>query len=135
MSESRKGTCLKQCQKCHVDMNGDMLDAQGMCLHCKAEAGEELQKTQKGKRDLVTKNASEIMETEPAYSEFISCDRSGRRNAIADLQGDAAALKLENLASSLDDIALEEEENQVEDDDTEKKPGMTSKSQDSSSTL
>ncbi|XP_042317461.1 cAMP-dependent protein kinase inhibitor gamma [Sceloporus undulatus] len=133
MSENRKGSCLKQCQKCHVDMNGDMLDPQGVCLHCKAK---EQQKIQKGKRDLViTKNVSEIMETEPAYSEFISCDRSGRRNAIADLQGDAAALKLENLASTLDDIALEEEENQVEDDDTEKKPGMTANSQDSSSSL
>lgn len=46
------------------------------------------------------------METEPAYSDFISCDRSGRRNAIPDLQGDAAALKLEKLASTMEDIAI-----------------------------
>ena len=49
------------------------------------------------------------MESEAAYSDFISCDRSGRRNAIHDLQGDAAALNLEKLASTMDDIAITEE--------------------------
>lgn len=49
------------------------------------------------------------MESEAAYSDFISCDRSGRRNAIHDLQGDAAALKVEKLASTMGDIAITEE--------------------------
>ncbi|KAJ7331989.1 hypothetical protein JRQ81_014169 [Phrynocephalus forsythii] len=131
MSENRKGTVLRKCQKCQIDMNGDMLDSQGVCPQCKAEAGEE----QKGKRDPPTKNADDIMENEAAYTDFISCDRSGRRNAIHDLQGDAAALKLEELASTMDNIALTEEENQVEDDATEKERGITPKSQDSSPTL
>ncbi|XP_062834959.1 cAMP-dependent protein kinase inhibitor gamma [Anolis carolinensis] len=132
MSESRKGTYLKECQKCHVDMNGDMLDAQGVCPRCKAEAVQEQQKKQKDNRDTVAKNASD-MDSEADYSEFIGCDRSGRRNAIPDLQGDSAALKMEKLASTMDDIALAEE-TQVT-DDSEKKPGMTPKIQDRSPTL
>nr|XP_060628172.1 cAMP-dependent protein kinase inhibitor gamma [Anolis sagrei ordinatus] len=131
MSESRKGTYLKQCQKCHVDMNGDMLDAQGVCLRCKAEAGEEQQK--KDNRDSVAKNVGE-MDPEANYSEFIGCDRSGRRNAVPDLQGDATDLKLEKLASTMDDIALAGEETQGE-DAAAKKSGMTPKIQDRSPTL
>uniref|UniRef100_G1KT76 cAMP-dependent protein kinase inhibitor gamma n=1 Tax=Anolis carolinensis TaxID=28377 RepID=G1KT76_ANOCA len=50
------------------------------------------------------------MDSEADYSEFIGCDRSGRRNAIPDLQGDSAALKMEKLASTMDDIALAEGE-------------------------
>uniref|UniRef100_A0A8D0BG14 cAMP-dependent protein kinase inhibitor gamma n=1 Tax=Salvator merianae TaxID=96440 RepID=A0A8D0BG14_SALMN len=50
-----------------------------------------------------------MMETEAAYSDFISCDRSGRRNAIHDLRGDASSLKLEKLASTMGAIAVTEE--------------------------
>ncbi|XP_078248705.1 cAMP-dependent protein kinase inhibitor gamma isoform X1 [Pogona vitticeps] len=137
MSENRKGTFLQQCKKCQIDMNGDMLDSHGVCPRCRAEAGDE----HKGKRDSATKNADDIMESEAAYSDFISCDRSGRRNAIHDLQGDAAALNLEKLASTMDDIAITEEEqllsaeNQVEDGATEKESGIMPKSQNSSPTL
>uniref|UniRef100_A0A8D2L7C3 cAMP-dependent protein kinase inhibitor gamma n=1 Tax=Varanus komodoensis TaxID=61221 RepID=A0A8D2L7C3_VARKO len=49
------------------------------------------------------------MDTEPAYSDFISCDRSGRRNAVHELQGDATALKLEKLASTIVDISIAKE--------------------------
>ncbi|XP_053250095.1 cAMP-dependent protein kinase inhibitor gamma isoform X1 [Podarcis raffonei] len=132
MAEKKKVTLLKQCQKCLIDMNGDMLDAQGICLHCKAE---EQQKNQKGKRDPASYNVNETMETEPAYSDFISCDRSGRRNAIPDLQGDAAALKLEKLASTMEDIAIAGDENQDSADATEKESGLTPKSEDGSPTL
>ncbi|XP_061486282.1 cAMP-dependent protein kinase inhibitor gamma isoform X2 [Rhineura floridana] len=86
-------------------------------------------------RDSITYNVNEMMETEPAYSDFISCDRSGRRNAIPDLQGDAAALKLEKLASTMEDIAISGEENQEEANATEKEPGLTPNSQDDSPTL
>ncbi|XP_025023585.1 cAMP-dependent protein kinase inhibitor gamma [Python bivittatus] len=142
MSENRKGTFLRQCQKCHVNMNGDMLDAQGVCLHCKDEAREEHPKNQKSRRDSVTYNVSEMMETEPAYSDFISCDRAGRRNAIHDLQGDAAALKLEKLANTMD-ISIAEEgelfsffaENQGKEAANEKDPGMIPERKNDSSTF
>ncbi|KAL7985541.1 hypothetical protein Chor_004111, partial [Crotalus horridus] len=110
MSENRKGTFLKQCQKCHVDMNGDMLDAEGICLHCKTEAKEEHPNTQNIRREFATYNVGEMMETEPAYADFISCDRTGRRNAVHDLQGDAAAIKLEKLANTMDISVADEGE-------------------------
>ncbi|KAF7240941.1 cAMP-dependent protein kinase inhibitor gamma, partial [Varanus komodoensis] len=135
MSENRKGTCLKQCQKCQIDMNGDMLDVQGVCLRCKAKAGDEPQNIQKDKRDPATYHANDIMDTEPAYSDFISCDRSGRRNAVHELQGDATALKLEKLASTIVDISIAKEENQEEDEAAEKKPGMTPENRDDCPTL
>ncbi|XP_026553092.1 cAMP-dependent protein kinase inhibitor gamma [Pseudonaja textilis] len=127
MSENRKGTCLKQCQKCDVEMNGDMLDAQGVCLHCKTETKEEHQNNQKSKRDPVTYNVGEMMETEPAYADFISSDRTGRRNAIHDLPGDAAAIKLEKPANTMDiSVADEGElffaENQGKEAASEKNP-------------
>ncbi|XP_053106893.1 cAMP-dependent protein kinase inhibitor gamma [Hemicordylus capensis] len=131
MSDSRKGTVLKKCQECQVDMNGDMLDAQGLCPHCKAQPKKEQQKSQDGKRGAVTYNANETMDSEPNYSDFITCPRSGRRNAVPDLQGDATRIHMEKLSGTMDEITIEEEENQAGSCTTEKVP----KSQGGSSTL
>uniref|UniRef100_A0A670YHN8 cAMP-dependent protein kinase inhibitor gamma n=1 Tax=Pseudonaja textilis TaxID=8673 RepID=A0A670YHN8_PSETE len=51
-----------------------------------------------------------MMETEPAYADFISSDRTGRRNAIHDLPGDAAAIKLEKPANTMDISVADEGE-------------------------
>lgn len=134
MSEKRTGTVLKKCQKCKVDMNGDMLDAQGLCPRCRVLAGEEQSKSQQGKRDSVGYNANEAMD-EPAFSNFITCHRAGRRNAVHDLQGDATRLNLEKLAGTMDEISIAEGENQGEAAATEKELGMTAKSQDGSPPL
>ncbi|XP_066480798.1 cAMP-dependent protein kinase inhibitor gamma [Tiliqua scincoides] len=72
---------------------------------------------------------------EPAFSDFISCHRTGRRNAVHDLQGDATRLNLEKLAGTMDEISIAEGESQGEADATEKEPGMTPKSQDGSPSL
>ncbi|XP_030623877.1 cAMP-dependent protein kinase inhibitor gamma [Chanos chanos] len=32
-----------------------------------------------------------MMDVESSYSEFINCDRTGRRNAVPDIKGDEAA--------------------------------------------
>lgn len=61
-------------------------------------------------RESATYNVGEMMETEPAYVDFISCDRTGRRNAIHDLQGDAAAIKLEKLTNTMDISVADEGE-------------------------
>lgn len=47
------------------------------------------------------------MENEPAYSDFITSDRSGRRNAIPDLEGDAS-LNLQKLAGIMSEISISE---------------------------
>uniref|UniRef100_A0A8C5WTT1 Uncharacterized protein n=1 Tax=Laticauda laticaudata TaxID=8630 RepID=A0A8C5WTT1_LATLA len=51
-----------------------------------------------------------MMETEPAYADFISSDRTGRRNAIHALPGDAAAIKLEKPANTMDISVADEGE-------------------------
>ncbi|KAJ6665670.1 hypothetical protein lerEdw1_002040 [Lerista edwardsae] len=107
MSEKRTGTVLKKCQKCKVDMNGDMLDAYGLCPRCKVLSGEEQPKSQAGKRDTAAYNANEAMD-EPAFSDFITCHRTGRRNAVHELQGDATRLNLEKLAGTMDEISIAE---------------------------
>ncbi|KAL8179429.1 UNVERIFIED_CONTAM: hypothetical protein K2H54_066410 [Gekko kuhli] len=74
------------------------------------------------------------MENEEAYSDFITSDRSGRRNAIPDLQGDAS-LNLQKLAGTMGEISISEAENQAEDDTTDKEPGMKPENQDDSPTM
>ncbi|KAK9404760.1 cAMP-dependent protein kinase inhibitor gamma [Crotalus adamanteus] len=64
-----------------------------------------------------------MMETEPSYADFISCDRTGRRNAVHDLQGDAAAIKLEKLANTMD-ISVADEGNQGKEVACEKDPRL-----------
>ncbi|XP_063153192.1 cAMP-dependent protein kinase inhibitor gamma [Candoia aspera] len=75
-----------------------------------------------------------MMETEPAYSDFISCDRTGRRNAIHDLRGDASALKLDKLANPMA-ISSTDGENQRKESANEKDPGMIPERKNDSSTF
>ncbi|XP_030318875.1 cAMP-dependent protein kinase inhibitor gamma isoform X1 [Calypte anna] len=48
------------------------------------------------------------MEVESStYTDFISCDRAGRRNAVHDIERDATTISMRKLSEDLGDLAVE----------------------------
>ncbi|KAM8798068.1 cAMP-dependent protein kinase inhibitor gamma [Eudromia elegans] len=66
------------------------------------------------------------------YTDFISCDRAGRRNAVHDIQGDATAISMRKLTGDISDLSIEGAESQADASSPEKDPGARPKGQDNS---
>uniref|UniRef100_A0A8C3S1X5 cAMP-dependent protein kinase inhibitor gamma n=2 Tax=Chelydra serpentina TaxID=8475 RepID=A0A8C3S1X5_CHESE len=62
------------------------------------------------------------MEIEPSYTDFISCDRTGRRNALHDIQGDATTISMRKLAGDIGELSIEGAGNQDAAAASEKEP-------------
>lgn len=48
----------------------------------------------------------QMMDVEASYSEFINCDRTGRRNAVPDIKGEAAVVGTSELTKDMAQIDL-----------------------------
>ncbi|XP_018430296.1 PREDICTED: cAMP-dependent protein kinase inhibitor gamma [Nanorana parkeri] len=53
------------------------------------------------------------MDVESAYGEFISCDRTGRRNAVPDIKGECASTGVTELSEDMGDMSIQGAEGQA----------------------
>lgn len=47
-----------------------------------------------------------MMDVESSYSDFINCDRTGRRNAVPDIKGDEAVVGTSELTKDMAQMDL-----------------------------
>ncbi|XP_078508058.1 cAMP-dependent protein kinase inhibitor gamma [Lissotriton helveticus] len=73
------------------------------------------------------------MEVESAYTDFISCDRTGRRNAVPDITGEPASGSVRELSGEMGDLAIEGAETQAGASSGDPGPVERPEGQDSSS--
>ncbi|XP_075032914.1 cAMP-dependent protein kinase inhibitor gamma [Mixophyes fleayi] len=53
------------------------------------------------------------MDVESAYTEFISCDRTGRRNAVPDITGECSTTGVKDLSENMGDLSIQGAEGQA----------------------
>ncbi|XP_076840328.1 cAMP-dependent protein kinase inhibitor gamma [Brachyhypopomus gauderio] len=51
-----------------------------------------------------------MMDVESSYSDFINCDRTGRRNAVPDIKGEGAVVATGELTKDMAQMELKEGE-------------------------
>ncbi|XP_010186725.1 PREDICTED: cAMP-dependent protein kinase inhibitor gamma [Mesitornis unicolor] len=66
------------------------------------------------------------------YTDFISCNRTGRRNAVHDIQRDATTITMRKLTDDLGNLAVEGAESQTDATTSENDPGARPKGQENS---
>ncbi|KAG9474468.1 cAMP-dependent protein kinase inhibitor gamma [Eleutherodactylus coqui] len=73
------------------------------------------------------------MDVETAYTEFITCDRSGRRNAVPDIKGECGSTGVRELSENMGDLSIQGAEGQAEAATSNSGEGQTPEAQDGSS--
>ncbi|XP_075577517.1 cAMP-dependent protein kinase inhibitor gamma [Pelecanus crispus] len=107
-----------KCHGCHAETNRTFSDVEALCTHCKGGALQAYR---------------DAMEVESStYTDFISCDRAGRRNAVHDIQRDATTISMRKLTEDLGDLAVEGAESQRDATSSENDPGARPKGQENS---
>ncbi|XP_063815629.1 cAMP-dependent protein kinase inhibitor gamma [Pseudophryne corroboree] len=53
------------------------------------------------------------MDLESAYTEFITCDRTGRRNAVPDIKGECSTSGVKDLSENMGDLSIQGAEGQT----------------------
>ncbi|XP_054130641.1 cAMP-dependent protein kinase inhibitor gamma [Melozone crissalis] len=72
------------------------------------------------------------MEVESStYTDFISCDRAGRRNAVHDIEREATTISMRQLSQDMGELAVQGAESQ-RDASSDNDPGARPKGQESS---
>ncbi|RMB95660.1 hypothetical protein DUI87_27772 [Hirundo rustica rustica] len=75
----------------------------------------------------------DAMEVESStYTDFISCDRAGRRNAVHDIQREATTISMRKLTEDMGELAVEGAESQRDASSSDNDPGARPKGQESS---
>ncbi|XP_076208294.1 cAMP-dependent protein kinase inhibitor gamma isoform X2 [Aptenodytes patagonicus] len=116
--QGAKPPYTRKCRGCHAERNRTFSDLEALCAHCKGGALQAYR---------------DAMEVESStYTDFISCDRAGRRNAVHDIQRDATTISMRKLTEDLGDLAVEGAESQRDATSSENDPGARPKGQENS---
>ncbi|XP_073438534.1 cAMP-dependent protein kinase inhibitor gamma [Dendrobates tinctorius] len=73
------------------------------------------------------------MDVESAYTEFITCDRTGRRNAVPDIKGEGSSTGVRELSENMGDLSIQGAEGQAEATSSNSGQEQTPEAQDGSS--
>ncbi|XP_072270612.1 cAMP-dependent protein kinase inhibitor gamma [Pyxicephalus adspersus] len=73
------------------------------------------------------------MDVESAYGEFITCDRTGRRNAVPDIKGECGSTGARELSKDIEDLSIQGAEGQEGSASSDTGQEQSPKAQDGSS--
>ncbi|XP_069728190.1 cAMP-dependent protein kinase inhibitor gamma isoform X2 [Phaenicophaeus curvirostris] len=108
----------QKCHRCHAELKKTFSDLEVLSTCCRGN---------------ILQAYRDAMEVESStYTDFISCDRAGRRNAVHDIQRDASTISMRKLTEDLGDLAVEGAESQRDATSSENDPGARPKGQENS---
>ncbi|XP_064888048.1 cAMP-dependent protein kinase inhibitor gamma isoform X2 [Columba livia] len=107
-----------KCHSCPAQINRTHSDRQALCSHCK---------------DSILQTYRDAMEVESStYTDFISSDRAGRRNAVYDIQQEATTISMRKLTGDIGNLSVEGPETQGDAASSENNPGASPNEQEDS---